>query len=91
VIARVALERHLFCVVDARSVPIILPPNKKHPSVEDALSALVKANVITAVQKSQFDSLFKSANNCAHPKETVREVDVARLIRDGRTAAAAVQ
>jgi hypothetical protein len=92
VVARVALERHLFCVAEARSMSIIVNPStKKKPEVEDVLSTLVKANVITAVQKAHFDSLLKVANNCAHPKETVREADVARLIRDGRTAAAAVQ
>jgi hypothetical protein len=92
VVARVALERHLSSVVEARSVPIIVnPPNKKKPDAEDLLISLVKANVITSVQKSHFDSLFKVANNCAHPKDEVREADVIRLIRDGRTAAAAVQ
>lgn len=92
VVARVALERHLFCVVDARSIAITTnPPSKKKPDVEDVLSTLVKANVITAIQKSHFDSLFRIANNCAHPKEAVAEVDVARLIRDGRAEAAAVR
>lgn len=91
VVARVALERHLFCVIDARSLQIVVhPPTKKKPDVEDVLNTLVKANVITAVQKAHFDSLFKIANNCAHPKEQVVEADVARLIRDGRTAASDV-
>jgi hypothetical protein len=92
VVARVALERHLFCVADLRSVQIIVnPPTKRKPDVEDVLGTLIKANVITPVQKAHFDSLFKIANNCAHPKEPVRDTDVSRLIRDGRTAAAAVQ
>lgn len=92
VVARVALERHLFCVINARSIPLIVNPStKKKPDVEDALNTLVKANVITAVQKAHFDSLFKVANNCAHPKEAVTEADVIRLIRDGKAAAAAVR
>ena len=92
VVARVALEHHLFCVIEARSLQIIVnPPTKKKPDVEDVLSTLVKANVITAVQKAHFDSLFKIANNCAHPKDPVVEDDVIRLIRDGRTAASNVK
>lgn len=92
VVARVALERHLLCVVEARSLQIILnPPTKKKPGVADVLNTLVKANVITPVQKSHFDSLFTVANTCAHPKDAVHAADVTRLIRDGRSAAAAVQ
>jgi hypothetical protein len=92
VVARVALERHLLCVADARAIPIIVnPPTKKRPDAEDVLTTLVKASVITAVQKAHFDSLLKVANNCAHPKEKVVEADVVRLIRDASTAAAAVQ
>ncbi len=91
VIARVALERHLFTVADVRQVPITKnPPTKKHPDIEDVLQALQKNGIITAVQKSQFDSLFKVANNCAHPKEAVVQADVERLLRDGKQLAAVV-
>lgn len=91
VIARVALERHLFMVADARQVPIIKnPPTKKHPDFEDVLQSLQKGGVITAVQKSQFDALFKVATNCAHAKEAVVEADVQRLVRDGKQLAAVV-
>jgi inorganic triphosphatase YgiF len=91
VIARIALERHLFTVADSRSLPIIKnPPNKRHPDVEDVLQTLQKNSLITAIQKSQFDSLFKIANNCAHPKEAVVATDVERLIRDGKQLAALI-
>ena len=91
VIARVALERHLFTVADSRKLPIATnPPSKKHPDVEDALQTLQKDGIITAIQKSQFDSLFKIANNCAHPKEPILAADVERLIRDGRQLAALI-
>jgi hypothetical protein len=88
VIARVALERYLFTVADSRQLSI--PTTKKHPSVEDVLQTLQKAGVITAIQKSQFDSLFKIANDCAHPKEAVVPVDVQQLIRDGKQLAALI-
>jgi hypothetical protein len=92
VIARVALERHLFCVAETRSLTIIVnPPTKKRPDVEDVLNTLIKASVITPVQKSHFDSLFRIANNCAHPKEPINSNDVERLIRDGRAEAAAIR
>jgi hypothetical protein len=91
VIARVALERHLSTVADSRKLPIAKnPPSKKHPDVEDLLQTLQKNGVVTAVQKAQFDSLFKIANNCAHPKEAVVQADVERLVRDGREMAALI-
>jgi len=91
VIARVALERHLFTVADSRSLQIITnPPTKKHPDVEDVLQTLTKSGVLTAIQKSQFDTLFKIANNCAHPKGPVVLADVQQLIRDGRQLASLV-
>jgi hypothetical protein len=81
----------LFTVADSRKLSIIKnPPTKKHPDVEDVLQTLQKSGVITAIQKSQFDSLFKVANNCAHPKEAVLQADVERLIRDGRQLASVV-
>jgi hypothetical protein len=91
VIARVALERHLFTVADARGLTIVVnPASKKKHDVSDVLNTLVKAGVITPVQRSQADSLFAVANNCAHPKEAVTVTDVERLIRDGRALAATV-
>jgi hypothetical protein len=91
VVARVALERHLFCVAEAQSLTLLInPPNKKKADVEDVLNTLVNANVITHVQKSHFDNLFKIANNCAHPREPVNPNDIERLIRDGRTETAVI-
>jgi hypothetical protein len=91
VIARVALERHLFTVADARSLTIILnPPSKKHPDASDVVNTLSKAGVITPVQRSQLESLFSVANNCAHPKGPVLGADVERLIRDGKQLAATI-
>jgi hypothetical protein len=61
-IARVALERHLFTVADSRGLQIIKnPPTKKHPDVEDVLQTLTKSGVITAIQKSQSDTLLRIA------------------------------
>lgn len=69
VIARIALERHLFTVADARLSTIIKnPSSKKHADASDVVNTLSKAGVITAVQRSQLESLFAVANNCAHPK-----------------------
>ena len=89
VIARVALERHLRTVVASRS--LVIPTNRPNQlPVADILSTLVKANVITPVQRSQFDSLFSVANNCAHPNGPVVLEDVKRLLRQGRELAAVV-
>jgi hypothetical protein len=91
VIARVALERHLFTVADANQVAIAKnPPNKKHADVEDVLQSLHKQGVINAIQKYQFDSLFKLANNCAHPKEAVNEEDMQTLLWEGKRLAEVV-
>jgi hypothetical protein len=85
VIGRVALERHLWTVADSRSLTVAKnPPMKKVADVSDLLTTLVKEAVITAVQRSQLDSLFAVGNNCAHPKEPIRVDDVERLIREGR-------
>jgi hypothetical protein len=88
VIARLALERHLFTLADTKAVKIIVnPPSKKDPGIEDVLVSLEKAGSITAIQKSQLDSLIKIGNLCAHPKERVTEADVRRLIAEGRQLA----
>jgi hypothetical protein len=91
VLARIALERHLFTVVDVRGVKIAVnPPQKKRADMEDVLNSLVAADVITAVKRSHLASLFAVANNCAHPKEPVKPEDVQRLIREGRAEAASI-
>jgi hypothetical protein len=85
VVARVALERHLFTLVETKAVTVVVnPPSKKMPGVEDVLVSLEKAGIITSIQKAQFDSLFKIANACGHPKDRVTEGDVKRLIVEGR-------
>jgi hypothetical protein len=91
VIGRVALERHLWTVADSRGLTVAKkPPTKKVADMSDLLNAFVKETVITQVQRSQLDSLFAVANNCAHPKEPIRVEDVERLIRDGRVLASIV-
>ena len=91
VIARVALERHLFTVADARGVTIeINPPNKKKAEGQDVLNSLGKATVITAIQKSELESLIRIGNNCAHPKESVKERDVERLVERAKEMAATI-
>lgn len=85
VVGRVALERHLWTVVDARGLVIQKnPPNKKKADTQDLLTTLTKESVITPIQKSEFDSLFVIGNNCAHPKEAVNRLDVERLVTRGR-------
>ena len=91
VVARVGLERHLFTVIESRGLSIQLnPPTKKKPTAGDALATLHAANVITAIQKSELDSLFTIANHCAHPKEVVTAKDVERLVERGRELASVI-
>jgi hypothetical protein len=91
VIARVALERHLFTVIDVRKLPMIVnPPTKKKAEASDALITLVKNSVINAIQRSELESLFTIANHCAHPRETVTKDDVKRLISRGRELASLI-
>lgn len=90
-IARVALERHLFTVADARSLTIAMnPPSKKHPDASDVVNTLSKAGVITPVQRSHIEALLAVANNCAHPTGRVVEGDVERLIRQRKQLAAMI-
>jgi len=91
VVARVALERHLFTVAEARGIQIqINPPTKKKPEAQDVINTLVKHQVLTPIQKSELDSLFSVANNCAHPKEPVKAEDVERLNKRGRDLASVI-
>lgn len=91
VVARVALERHLFTVADARKLTIIKnPPHKPAATADDVAQTLQKSGVITPIQKSQLDSLFKIGNYSAHPKETVTAGDVDRLIREGKQLTALI-
>ncbi len=91
VIARVALERHLFTVADQRGIAITVnPPNKKKPEAQDAIVSLRKAGLITAIQQSQLDTLFKIGNNCAHPKEIIEPADVEKMIKDGKQLASVI-
>ena len=91
VVARVALERHLFSVADSRSTPNqVNPPLKQKPEAQDVLDALAEAAVITEIQKTELESLFAIGDNCAHPKEIVEQEDVERLIRRGRELAVTI-
>lgn len=91
VIARVALERHLFTLAESRKLAIALnPPSKKKAEASDVLTALSKAAVITGIQQAELQSLFRIANNCAHPKEAVKPQDVQRLIERSRELASVI-
>lgn len=91
VVARVALERHLRTVAEVHCISIQMnPPHKKAPAVEHVMTSLVKQSLLTPIQKSELDSLFKIANNCAHPKEAVILEDVERLIRRGKELASMI-
>lgn len=91
VIGRVALERHLWTVTELHNVTITKnPPHKKRADTQDLLTALGKARVITAIQKSELDGLFTVGNNCAHPKEQVNKTDVQRLLARGRELASVI-
>lgn len=91
VVARVALERHLWTVIESRSIAVVKnPPHKKKADTQDLLTTLVKESIMTATQKSEMDSLFAVGNNCAHPKEAVAKPDVERLIRRGRELASMI-
>jgi hypothetical protein len=91
VVARVALERHLLTVAESRTIQIEKnPPHKPKIDVSDVLNALRKQGVVTSIQKSELETLFKIGNNCAHPKEAVIIADVERLIRRGGELAAVI-
>jgi hypothetical protein len=91
VIARVALERHLFTVADQRKIVITVnPPHKRKPEAQDVIISLRKAGAITAIQQSQLEMLFRIGNNCAHPKEIINEADIERMLRDGKQLASVI-
>jgi hypothetical protein len=91
VMARVALERHLLTVADSRSLAIVVnPPHKARQDTNDILTTLQKASVITPIQRSEFETLFKIGNNCAHPREQVAHDDVIRMIQRARELAAVI-
>ena len=91
VVARVALERHLWTVANSRGVVVQKNPvHKPKPDVSDLLTALVKSTLITGIQRSKLDHLFKIGNNCAHPKEPVNLGDIQDLIRQGRDIASSI-
>ena len=91
VVGRVALERHLWTLIDVRGIVVQKnPATKKKADSQDLLTTLVKTDVITPIQKSELDSLFTIGNNCAHPKEVVVAADVNRLISRGRELAATI-
>jgi hypothetical protein len=83
-IGRVALERHLFTVAEARNITIEINPPTKKATANDVINTLDKAGVITKIQKSEIESLFKVGNNCAHPKEAIRSGDIERLLLRGK-------
>ncbi len=91
VVARVALERHLFTVADDHSIEVKPnPPTKKKPEAQDVLNVLAKQNLITAIQKSELELLFKIGNHCAHPKETIAHGDVEKIVNRGRELASVI-
>jgi hypothetical protein len=46
--------------------------------------------VISAIQKSELETLFRIGNHCAHPKEAVKAPDVENLIVRGKGMAATI-
>ena len=66
------------------------PPNKKKAEAQDVIVSLRKAGVITAIQQSQLEMLFRIGNNCAHPQEIVNESDIERIITDGKQLASVI-
>lgn len=86
VIARVALERHLLTVAQAKGIQL-----KSKPVASDIVNELAKHSVVTPIQKGNLEALFRIGNNCAHPKEAVKVEDVKDLIRRGREMTEMVQ
>jgi hypothetical protein len=89
-VGRVALERHLFTVADARGVEIKANSRSGKKMAQDVINGLEKAGVISKIQKSELESLFKIGNNCAHPKEQIKAEDIERLLRRGKELTATI-
>jgi hypothetical protein len=91
IVARVAIERHIRTVADTRNIVIIRnPPTKTHDDFTDITNTLRQNSVITSHQKSELDLLYRTGNNCAHPKETVVASNVKQLIERGRELASMI-
>ena len=92
VIAGVALERHFRTVAEERNVTVAKnPPHKTHADFSDVILALQKDSIITGVQRSRLETLYKIRTNCAHPKEKVNPDDVDALIREGKSLTSLIQ
>jgi hypothetical protein len=92
VIAGVALERHFRTVAEERNVTVVKnPPAKTHSDFSDVILGLRDASIITEVQRSRLETLYKIRTNCAHPKEVVNRDDVNELIRDGKSLTTLIQ
>jgi hypothetical protein len=91
IVARVALERHIRTVADARNIVIVRnPPSKPHDDFSDVTTTLMKNGVITSHQKSELDLLYRTGNECAHPQGKVVVSDVKQLIERGRELASMI-
>ena len=83
VIARIALERHLFTVAETHGIAInVNPPTKKKAEAQDVIISLKNASLITPIQQSQLETLFKIGNNCAHPKDKIISSEIESLVAD---------
>ena len=91
IVARVALERHIRTVTDSRNIAIVRnPSNKAHDDFTDVTNTLLKERVITSHQKSELYLLYRTGNECAHPKGKVIASEVKQLIERGRELASAI-
>jgi hypothetical protein len=91
IVARVALERHIRTVAEARNIVIVRnPPNKPHDDFGDVTTTLMKNGVITSHQKSELDLLYRTGNECAHPQGKVVVSEVKQLIERGRELASVI-
>lgn len=91
VVCRIWLERHLLTVIENKQLSIIInPPTKKKAEASDYIETLNKNWIITPIQKSKLEHLFKIGNNCAHPKEVIKYKDVEDLINDAKNIASVI-
>ena len=90
-ITRVWLERFLITIIESRNLTVIKnPPTKKKPESSDYIETLNKNWIITALQKSKLEYLFKIWNNCAHPKEVIIYSDVEEMIKESKLITALI-